>query len=119
MWSMSARYGMPQTAKVAMQAANSGRYVLSTLHARSVASTVAGLLSMGLAPHTLAANLTGVVNVRLVRRLCTACRRPEPPSEAFLQLCDEAGVPRPGRALPAGRLPRLPKHRVSRTHRSL
>lgn len=84
-----------ETAKVAMQAANSGRYVLSTLHARSVASTVAGLLSMGLAPHTLAANLTGVVNVRLVRRLCTACRRPEPPSEAFLQLCDEAGVPRP------------------------
>jgi type II secretory ATPase GspE/PulE/Tfp pilus assembly ATPase PilB-like protein/nucleotide-binding universal stress UspA family protein len=84
-----------ETAKVAMQAANSGRYVLSTMHARSVASTVAGLLGMGLAPHTLAANLTGVVNVRLVRRLCTECRRPEPPSEAFLQLCDEVGVSRP------------------------
>lgn len=84
-----------ETAKVAMQAANSGRYVLSTLHARSVASTVAGLLGMGLAPHTLAANLTGVVNVRLVRRLCTECRRPEPPSESFLQLCDELNVARP------------------------
>jgi type II secretory ATPase GspE/PulE/Tfp pilus assembly ATPase PilB-like protein/nucleotide-binding universal stress UspA family protein len=84
-----------ETAKVAMQAANSGRYVLSTMHARSVASTVAGLLGMGLASHTLAANLTGVVNVRLVRRLCTECRRPETPSEAFLQICDEAGVSRP------------------------
>ncbi len=84
-----------ETANVAMQAANSGRYVLSTLHARSVASTVAGLVGMGLDRHTLAANLTGVVNVRLVRRLCTACRKPAAPSEHLLARCDQAGVPRP------------------------
>ena len=84
-----------ETATVSMQAANSGRYVLSTLHARSVASTVTGLVDTGLEPRTLAANLTGVVNVRLVRRLCTACRQPQPPSEAFLRMCDEAGVPHP------------------------
>lgn len=81
-----------ETAAVAMAAANSGRYVLSTLHARSVASTVAGLAGMGLDRRTLAANLTGVVNVRLVRRLCSECRQPQPASDPLRETCQAAGI---------------------------
>ena len=92
-----------ETAQVAMQAANSGRYVVSTLHARSVASTITGLVGMGLDPRTLAANLTGVVNVRLVRRLCTVCRRAEAPTQRLREQCNEAGVGLPDEVfLPVG-----------------
>jgi general secretion pathway protein E len=70
-----------ETAAVAMQAANSGRYVVSTMHARSVLSTIAALAGLGLDRRLLAANLTGIVNVRLVRRLCPECRRPALPDE--------------------------------------
>lgn len=80
------------TAAVAMQAANSGRYVVSTLHARSVVSTLAALVGLGVDRRLLAANLTGVVNVRLVRRLCLACRRPEPVDDRQREAFAAAGV---------------------------
>jgi type II secretory ATPase GspE/PulE/Tfp pilus assembly ATPase PilB-like protein/nucleotide-binding universal stress UspA family protein len=83
------------TAAVAMQAANSGRYVVSTMHARSVVSTLAALVGLGLDRRLLAANLTGVVNVRLVRRLCQACRRPVAPDDRQREAFVAAGVPPP------------------------
>jgi len=85
------------TAAVAMRAANSGRYVVSTMHARSAVSTIAALAGMGLDRRLLSSNLTGIVNVRLVRRLCPECRRAEPPDQGQLEAFAAAGVAAPER----------------------
>lgn len=62
-------------AEIAMRAASSGQYVFSTLHARDVASVFTALRDLGLPDRSLAANISGVVNQRLVRRLCIDCRQ--------------------------------------------
>ena len=69
------------TARVAMQAAQTGHLVLSTLHTDDAPSSVARLADIGIEPYVSASALVGVIAQRLVRRLCTSCRRaytPEP-----------------------------------------
>ncbi len=80
-----------ETADIAIQAALTGHLVLSTLHTNSAAATVTRLLDMGVAPYLLTATVTGLVAQRLVRRLCPACRRPEP---AAPELVAEFGLDR-------------------------
>jgi type II secretory ATPase GspE/PulE/Tfp pilus assembly ATPase PilB-like protein len=71
----------PDAADIAMRAASSGRYVLSTLHTRDVASTVTSLRDLGVTDRSISANLTGAVNQRLQRRLCPECRTPVEPND--------------------------------------
>jgi general secretion pathway protein E len=80
------------SARAALDAADSGHVFLSTLHARDAAGTLSVLRHLGLADHEIAASVDLLVAQRLVRRLCSACRRPEPPTadEArWLQLCGQ------------------------------
>src|SRR5439155_24195885 len=80
-----------ETAKIAMQAAQTGHLVLSTLHTDNAPSTVTRLMDMGLEPYVIASSLIGVVAQRLVRRLCTGCRRqytPEPDVLRALNISD-------------------------------
>ncbi|HYZ23879.1 MAG TPA: ATPase, T2SS/T4P/T4SS family [Rhodopila sp.] len=67
-----------ETAQIAVQAALTGHLVLSTLHTNSAAAAVTRLRDMGVEDYLLTAVLRGVMAQRLVRRLCPACRRPEP-----------------------------------------
>jgi len=70
-----------ETAKIAMQAAQTGHLVLSTLHTDDAPSTVTRLTDIGVEPFVAGSALIGVVAQRLVRRLCMSCRRqytPEP-----------------------------------------
>jgi type II secretory ATPase GspE/PulE/Tfp pilus assembly ATPase PilB-like protein/nucleotide-binding universal stress UspA family protein len=64
----------PQTAEIAMRAASSGKYVFSTMHTRDISSTIVALRELGLGDRSLATNLTGIINQRLVRRLCSNCQ---------------------------------------------
>ncbi len=64
----------PETAELAISAANSGHLVLATLQAPVATSVVAALLNLGVAPHFLASALLGSLSLRLVRRLCQVCR---------------------------------------------
>ena len=69
------------TARVAMQAAQTGHLVLSTLHTDDAPSSVARLADIGIEPYVSASALVGIIAQRLIRRLCTSCRRayaPEP-----------------------------------------
>ncbi len=71
-----------ETAQIAVQAALTGHLVLSTIHTNSAAATVTRLRDMGLEDYLMTAVLRGILAQRLVRRLCTECRRPaEAPSE--------------------------------------
>jgi type IV pilus assembly protein PilB len=74
-----------ETAKIAMQAAQTGHLVLSTLHTDDAPSTVTRLTDMGMEPYVLGSALVGVVAQRLVRRLCTACRRQYTPEADTLR----------------------------------
>jgi type II secretory ATPase GspE/PulE/Tfp pilus assembly ATPase PilB-like protein len=64
----------PETASIALSAALTGYLVLSTLHTRDAAGTVARLLELDLPPALVASALRGVVAQRLVRRICETCR---------------------------------------------
>jgi type IV pilus assembly protein PilB len=63
------------TAKIAMQASQTGHLVLSTLHTDDAPSVVTRLMDIGTEPFVIAGALLGVVAQRLVRRLCVHCRR--------------------------------------------
>ena len=74
-----------ETAKIAMQAAQTGHLVLSTLHTDDAPSTATRLMDMNLEPYVIASALIGVVAQRLVRRLCVACRRQYTPEAETLR----------------------------------
>jgi type II secretory ATPase GspE/PulE/Tfp pilus assembly ATPase PilB-like protein len=65
-----------ETAAIAIQAALTGHLVFSTLHAGSACGVISRLLDMGIETYLLTSGLKGILNQRLVRRLCAACRRP-------------------------------------------
>jgi type II secretory ATPase GspE/PulE/Tfp pilus assembly ATPase PilB-like protein len=62
------------TADIAIQAALTGHLVFSTLHAGSACGVAGRLLDMGIEPYLLTSSLKGILNQRLVRRLCPECR---------------------------------------------
>jgi general secretion pathway protein E len=64
-----------ETAEMAVQAALTGHLVLSTLHTNDAPTAISRLLDLGLPTHLLKATLNGVMAQRLVRTLCTACRK--------------------------------------------
>ncbi len=74
-----------ETAKIAMQASQTGHLVLSTLHTDDAPSTVTRLMDMNLEPYVIASAVIGVVAQRLVRRLCQACRRQYTPEAETLR----------------------------------
>jgi type IV pilus assembly protein PilB len=74
-----------ETAKIAMQAAQTGHLVLSTLHTDDAPSTVTRLMDMGMEPYVIASALVGVIAQRLVRRLCLSCRRQYTPEADTLR----------------------------------
>src|SRR5205814_9836869 len=76
-----------ETAKIAMQAAQTGHLVLSTLHTDDAPSCVTRLMDIGSESYVIASALVGVVAQRLVRRLCPNCRRQyTPPPEVLRSL---------------------------------
>lgn len=64
-----------ETAEIAVRAALTGHLVFTTLHTNDAPSAVARLVDMGVEPYLLASCLRGVLAQRLVRRLCSSCRR--------------------------------------------
>lgn len=64
-----------ETAQIAIQASLTGHLVLATLHTNDSAAAVTRLLDMGIEPFLLSSSLLGVVAQRLLRKLCTHCRR--------------------------------------------
>ncbi|TCO45508.1 type IV pilus assembly protein PilB [Kribbella antiqua] len=76
-----------ETARIAVQSALTGHFVLSSLHATDTATALHRLLDMGIENFLIASSVTAVVSQRLVRRICDNCRESyQPPAEelAFL-----------------------------------
>ncbi|MCM1121031.1 MAG: Flp pilus assembly complex ATPase component TadA [Eubacterium sp.] len=75
-----------ETASIAVQASITGHLVVSTLHTNSAASTITRLVDMGVEPYLIADATIGVIAQRLVRRLCTECKRAKKANADDLEL---------------------------------
>ncbi len=63
-----------ETAAIAVQAAQTGHLVLTTLHTIDAATAVTRLVDLGVEPYLVAATLDAVLAQRLVRGICPTCR---------------------------------------------
>lgn len=66
-----------ETAEMAIAAAYTGHFVLSSFHASNAALAPLRLMDMGIPAALVASGLHVVVAQRLVRKLCTSCRVPD------------------------------------------
>ncbi len=73
-----------ETAHIAVEAALTGHLVLSTLHTRDAPSALGRLIDMGIEPFLVSSAVDCIVAQRLVRMLCTHCKRPQKVSEEVL-----------------------------------
>ncbi len=73
-----------ETAQIAIQASLTGHLVFTTLHTNDAPGTIARLVDLGLETFLITATLEGIVAQRLVRRICTNCKREYEPSEDSL-----------------------------------
>jgi len=64
-----------ETVQIAVQASLTGHLVLSTLHTNDAPNTITRLLDMGMEAYKIGSALRGIVAQRLMRRLCTTCRK--------------------------------------------
>ncbi|WP_417452080.1 GspE/PulE family protein [Kordiimonas sp.] len=81
-----------ETASIAIQAALTGHLVLSTLHTNSAAAAISRLLDMGVEDYLISSTLRLVMAQRLVRTLCSHCRKEETPSPHLLKELKLDGV---------------------------
>jgi type IV pilus assembly protein PilB len=69
-----------ETARIAVQSALTGHFVLSSLHATDSVSALHRLIDMGIETFLIASSVTAVMSQRLVRRICSYCREPYHPT---------------------------------------
>ena len=75
-----------ETAKISIEAALTGHFVLSTLHTNDAPSAITRLNEMGVEPFLTGAAVTGVLAQRLARKLCShCCEMYQPSVEELLQ----------------------------------
>jgi type IV pilus assembly protein PilB len=92
-----------ETARIAVQSALTGHFVLSSLHATDAPSALHRLLDMGIENFLIASSVIAVLSQRLVRRVCTHCRqRYQPSAEELAFLEAIGGQPPPGGYLRGG-----------------
>ena len=73
-----------ETAQIAVQASLTGHLVFSTLHTNDAAGAVTRLVDMDVAPYLIASTLEAVLGQRLVRTICTGCKRFFDPTDEML-----------------------------------
>jgi type IV pilus assembly protein PilB len=66
----------PETAQIAIQSALTGHLVFTTVHANNVVDVLGRFLNMGVEPYQFVSALNCVMAQRLVRLICSRCKRP-------------------------------------------
>jgi type II secretory ATPase GspE/PulE/Tfp pilus assembly ATPase PilB-like protein len=64
-----------QTAKIAIEAALTGHFLMSTMHSGAPAAGFLRLLEMGIEPYQVTSSVCAILNQRLVRKLCDKCKK--------------------------------------------
>jgi len=66
----------PETAQIAVQSALTGHLVFTTVHANNVFDVLGRFMHMGIDPYNFVSCLNCVLAQRLVRIICTHCKKP-------------------------------------------
>jgi type IV pilus assembly protein PilB len=79
-----------ETAEIAIQAAQTGHLVFSTLHTNNAIETLSRLRAMNIASYNLVNSLSLIIAQRLIRKLCSYCKTPE---NIAAETRDNLGIP--------------------------
>jgi len=74
-----------ETAEIAINASLTGHMVFSTLHTNDAPSAVTRLVDIGIKPYLVATSLRAAMAQRLVRKVCSSCRRGYSPTRREVQ----------------------------------
>ena len=78
-----------ETAQIAIQSALTGHLVFTTVHANNVTDVIGRFINMGVEPYNFVSALNCIMAQRLVRVICTNCKKPKKYS---LEELKEAGL---------------------------
>jgi len=81
-----------ETSEIAVKAALTGHFVMSTLHTNDAASAITRLQDMGLEPYLISSAVVGIMAQRLARRICPDCKTEDTESgelRAFFNCSDD------------------------------
>ncbi len=78
-----------ETAQIAVQAALTGHLIFSTLHTNSSAVSIQRLMNMGISTEDLATSINALMAQRLVRKLCTQCKKEDTPTPEERAILDD------------------------------
>ncbi|SDB15090.1 GspE/PulE family protein [Butyrivibrio sp. INlla16] len=74
-----------ETAEIALRAALTGRFVMSTIHTNDAIGAIDRLEDIGIEPYLISATLRGVISQRLVRRVCPYCAEEYDPQQEEIE----------------------------------
>ncbi|TDI44404.1 MAG: type II/IV secretion system protein [Acidobacteria bacterium] len=74
-----------ETALIAINAALTGHLVFTTVHANNVIDVIGRFLNMGVEPYNFVSSLNCILAQRLIRAICTFCKKPFRADAALLQ----------------------------------
>ena len=80
-----------ETGEIAIQAGQTGHYVLSTIHTIDAVEVITRLRKMGLSDYDIASTLATSISERLVRKLCPECKRERDFSEEEKKIISTLG----------------------------
>ena len=80
-----------ETAEIAMQAGQTGHYVLSTIHTIDSIEVITRLRKMGMSNYDIASILATSVSQRLVRKVCPYCAQPREFNEQEKEIIAKIG----------------------------
>ncbi len=80
-----------ETGEIAIQAGQTGHYVLSTIHTIDSIEVITRLRKLGLSDYDIASTLATVISERLVRRICPECKREREFNEEEKKIIENIG----------------------------
>jgi general secretion pathway protein E len=80
------------TARIAIQAAQTGHLVFSTIHTNDAPTVVTRLLDIGIEPYLVASSVIVCIAQRLVRRVCPDCKEALDPDKDDVFKLEQLGI---------------------------
>lgn len=80
-----------ETGEIAIQAGQTGHYVLTTIHTIDSIEVITRLRKMGISNYDISSTLATCISQRLVRRLCPECKRKRRFNEKEIELIESIG----------------------------
>jgi len=82
-----------ETAGIAMEAAQTGHLLLSTMHTNDAPGSITRLTDLDVEPFLISSSLIGILAQRLVRRVCTVCAVARDPGTEELEKVPSSALP--------------------------